>query len=65
MLSLSYFIISAVVVNFNEDSYAVNESDGQVSISLCINGKFFFPMWAVVEIGDGTATGGLSEVFAS
>ena len=65
MLSLSYCIILAVVVNFNEDSYAVNESDGQVSISLRIDGKFFFPMWAVVEISDGTATGGLSEVFAS
>ena len=65
MLSLSYCIISAVVVNFNEDSYVVNESDGQVSISLRIDGQFFYPVWAVVEISDGTATGGLSEMFAS
>ena len=65
MLSLSYCIISAVVVSFNEDSYVVNESDGQVSISLRIDGQFFYPVWAVVEIIDGTATGGLSEVFAS
>ena len=65
MLSLSYCITSAVVVNFNENSYVVNESDGQVSISLRIDGQFFYPVWAVVEISDGTATGGLSEVFAS
>ena len=58
-LFLIYSIISAVVVNFNEDSYAVNESDGQVSISLRIDGQFFYPVWAVVEIIDGTATGGL------
>ena len=65
LLSLFYYIISAVVVNFNEDSYVVNESDGQVSISLRIDGQFFYPVWAVVEISDGTAKGGLSEVFAS
>ena len=52
-------------MNFNEDSYVVNESDGQVSISLRIDGQFFYPVWAVVEISDGTATGGLSEVFTS
>ena len=46
-------------MNFNEKSYTVAESDGQVSISLRIDGKFFIPVWAVVEISDGTATGGL------
>ena len=46
-------------VNFNEDSYTVAESDGQVSLSLRINGRFFMPVWAIVEISDGTATGGL------
>ena len=51
--------ISDVVVNFNENSYTVAESDGQVSVSLRIDGKFFIPVWAVVEISDGTATGGL------
>ena len=65
MLSLSYCVLSAVEVNFNESSYVVNESDGQVSISLRIDGKFFVPVWAVVEISDGTATGGLLQVFAS
>ena len=50
---------SAVVVNFSENSYTVDESDGQVSVSLRIDGQFFFPVWAVVEISDGTATGGL------
>ena len=50
---------SAVVVNFNENSYAVAESAGQVSVSLRIDGRFFVPVWAVVEISDGTATGGL------
>ena len=47
------------MVNFNEDSYTVAESAGQVSVSLLIDGQFFVPVWAVVEIGDGTATGGL------
>ena len=51
--------ISAVEVNFNENSYTVAESDGQVSVSLRIDGKFFIPVWAVVEISEGTATGEL------
>ena len=46
-------------MNFKEVSYTVAESDGQVSISLRINGQFFIPVWAIVEISDGTATGGL------
>ena len=50
---------SAVVVNFSETSYTVAESDGQVSVSLHIDGQFFIPVWAVVEISDGTATGRL------
>ena len=50
---------SAVEVNFNENSYTVAESDCQVSVSLRIDGQFFVPVWAVVEISDGTATGGL------
>ena len=48
---------SAVEVNFNEDSYTVAESDGQVSVSLRIDGQFYVPVWAIVEIKDGTATG--------
>ena len=54
-------ISSAVEVNFNADSYTVNvaESDGQINVSLRIDGKFFVPVWAVVEISNGTATGGL------
>ena len=46
-------------VSFNENSYTVAESDGQVSVSLRIDGKFFVPVWAVVEIRERTATGGL------
>ena len=45
-------------MNFNEDSYTVAESAGQVSVSLRIDGKFFIPVWVVVEIIDGIATGG-------
>ena len=45
-------------MNFNEDSYTVAESAGQVSLSLQINGQYFVPVWAIVEIVDGTATGG-------
>ena len=55
--------ISAVEVNFNENSYTVAESAGQVSVSLRIDGKFFIPVWAVVEISAGTATGGLCMSF--
>ena len=46
-------------MNFNENGCTVVESDGQVSVSLRIDGQFYVPMWAVVEISDGTATGGL------
>ena len=46
-------------MNFNEDSYTVAESEGEVSVSLRIDGQFFVPVWAVVEISDGTATGRL------
>ena len=46
------------MVNFIEDSFTVAESDGQISMSLRIDGKFFVPVWAIVEIIDGTATGG-------
>ena len=52
---------SVVVVNFNENNYTVAENVGQVSVSLRIDGKFFYPMWAIVEISDGTATGGLQK----
>ena len=48
----------AVEVNFNEDIYTVAESGSQVNISLRIDGKFFVPVWAIIEIIDGTATGG-------
>ena len=44
-------------VNFNKESYAVIENEGQVSISLRITGKFFIPVYAIVEVSDGTATG--------
>ena len=46
-------------MNFKDCSYTVAESEGQVSVSLRINGRFFVPVWAIVEISDGTATGGL------
>ena len=49
------------MVNFNVDSYTVAESDSQVNISLRIDGKFFVPVWAIIEIIDGTATGGLCK----
>ena len=54
---------AAVEVNFNGNSYTVAESDGQVSVSLRIDGQFFVPVWAVVEISDGTAMGGLCMSF--
>ena len=50
---------SAVVVTFHEGSYTAEEIVAQISVSLRIDGKFFYPVWAVVEISDGTATGGL------
>lgn len=45
-------------VNFNEESYTVSESEGQVSLSLRVTGKFFFPVHAIIEVSSGTATGG-------
>ena len=44
-------------MNFNEDSYTVAESDGQVSVSLRTDGQFYVPVWAIIEISDGTAAG--------
>ena len=60
-LSVNVRLSSVVVVNFNEGSYTVAESDAQVSVSLRIDGQFFYPVWAIVEIRDGTATGGLQK----
>ena len=56
---MHFLTTSAVEVNFNNNSYTVAESDDEVSVSLHIAGKFFVPVWVVVEISDGTATGGL------
>ena len=50
--------LSVVEVNFNEESYTVSESEGQVSLSLRVTGKFFFPVHAIIEVSSGTATGG-------
>ena len=50
------------MVNFNQGSYTVAENDGQVSVSLRINGKFFNPVWAIIEVSNGTATGGLCMI---
>ena len=49
-------------MNFNQDSYTVAESDGQVSVSLRIDGRFFYPVWAIIEISSGTATGVLCMI---
>ena len=46
-----------VEVNFKELNYSVNESAGEVNISLRITGQFFIPLHAVIEVSDGTATG--------
>ena len=57
---LIYLIFSSdsvVEVNFKELSYSVTESAGQVSVSLNITGQFFIPLYAVIEVSDGTATG--------
>ena len=48
-----------VEVNFNESSYTVAESDGQLRVSLRIDGKFFIPVFAIVEVSSKTAQGGL------
>ena len=49
-------------MNFDQDSYTVAESNGQVSVSLRIDGKFFYPVWAIIEVSNGTATGGLCMI---
>ena len=48
-------------MNFDRSSYTVAEGDGQVSLHLRIEGQFFIPLWALVNISDGTATGGLCK----
>ena len=53
------------MVNFNEDNYIVAESAGKVSVSLRIDGPYFVPVWAIVQIMDGTATGGLYKTCTS
>ena len=50
------------MVNFNQGSYTVAENAGQVIVSLRIDGRFFNPVWAIIEISDGTATGGLCMI---
>ena len=55
----NWHVSSAVEVNFNEDSYTVAECDIAVSVSLRIDGPFFVPVWAIVNISDGTASGEL------
>ena len=49
-------------MNFNQGSYTVAENAGQVNVSLRIDGKFFYPVWAIIEVSNGTATGGLCMV---
>ena len=63
MYLIVMFLTSSVVeVNFDQDSYTVAESNGQVSVSLRIDGKFFYPVWAIIEVSNGTATGGLCMI---
>ena len=49
-------------MKFNLDRYTVAENDGQVSVSLRIDGKFFNLVWAIIEVSNGTATGGLCMI---
>ena len=57
-MALFYSVLSSVVeVCFKESNYSVNESAGQVSVSLHITGQFFIPLHAFIEVIDGTATG--------
>ena len=63
MYLIVMFLTSSVVeVNFDQDSYTVAESNGQVSVSLRIDGKFFYPVWAIIEVSSGTAMGGLCMI---
>ena len=63
MYLIVMFLTSSVVeVNFDQDSYTVAESNGQVSVSLRIDGKFFYPVWAIIDVSGGTATGVLCMI---
>ena len=53
---LSYFY-AVVEVNVHEEHITILESEGQVSVSLRITGKFFIPLYAIIEVSNGTATG--------
>ena len=61
-IELCFLPLSVAMVNFNKDRYTVAENDGQVSVSLRIDGKFFNLVWAIIEVSNGTATGGLCRI---
>ena len=61
-IKLCFLASSVAMVNFNQGSYTVAENDGQVSVSLRIDGRFFNPVWTIIEISNGTATGGLCMI---
>ena len=47
----------AVEVNFKESSYRVNESAGQVQVTLMVTGQFFKEVNATVEYVEGNVIG--------
>ena len=47
----------AVEVNFKESSYRVDESAGQVQVTLIVTGQFFIVIKVTVECVEGNATG--------
>ena len=55
-VGLSFLLSLVVEVNFHTASYSVLESDGHVNVYLRITGKFFIPVYATIEINEGTAT---------
>ena len=61
-MKLCFLTSSVAIVNFNQDRYTVAENDGQVSVSLRIDGKFFYPVWAIIEVSSRIATGGLCMI---
>ena len=52
-----HLVSSVVEVNFNGQNYTVNGSGGQVSVSLRITGQFFIPVYALIEVSNGSTTG--------
>ena len=60
--SYSYFFCAGITVQFEQDMYVVQESDGMVNVSVVTSGKAAFSYKLAVTSMDITATSKLDGV---